>query len=301
MMRAFALSMAVILFLSACAKAPIATPAKPIPTLEVRPTLTPSGTPTITPLPPMAACANARSGLRLRKEPNAEAEVIARIPNGECFSVYGHSADNTWFWISYRDNQGWASAQFVALQGDITLLPVVDFVAATPTPSITPTSSPSPLPTMTMTAVAPTPLPSMTAIPTTAVPTLTAIPPSAVPTKAPPTLTATPFGTPAPTSTLTPLPTATLFTMLCANTGFFLSQKVQCRIERAYCSYEPLTSGSPTFCYDAPYPSNNFTMLVYGADWSDLDGRCLIISGTVTEYRGKPEIEVTSREQIAYC
>ena len=75
-----------------------------------------------------------------------------------------------------------------------------------------------------------------------------------------------------------------------------------CRIDHAYCSYQPNVSGNPTFCNDAPYPNNDFTFLVWGQDWSDLDGRCLIVTGTVSLYKGMPQIEAQSRSQVMeYC
>ena len=75
-----------------------------------------------------------------------------------------------------------------------------------------------------------------------------------------------------------------------------------CRIDHAYCSYQPNVNGNPTFCNDAPYPNHDFTFLVWGQDWSDLDGRCLIVTGTVSLYKGMPQIEAQNRSQIMeYC
>ena len=74
-----------------------------------------------------------------------------------------------------------------------------------------------------------------------------------------------------------------------------------CRIQRAYCSYRPNVSGDPTFCNDAPYPNYNFTLLVWGSDWSDYNGQCLVIRGVVSVYGGKPQIEAGSRSQISLC
>jgi hypothetical protein len=75
-----------------------------------------------------------------------------------------------------------------------------------------------------------------------------------------------------------------------------------CIIENSYCSYQPNVKGKPTFCNDAPYPSNNFTYLVWGEDLSALTGHCLIISGKVVLYKGKPEIEAQSNSGFnGYC
>lgn len=76
---------------------------------------------------------------------------------------------------------------------------------------------------------------------------------------------------------------------------------VTCRIQRAHCDYRPDVSGAPTFCNDAPFGSHSFTLLVWGEDWSDYDGRCLTVTGLVTRYRGLPQIEATSRSQVDSC
>ena len=74
-----------------------------------------------------------------------------------------------------------------------------------------------------------------------------------------------------------------------------------CRIQSAHCDYRPDISGEPTFCNDAPFPSHSFTTLVWGEDWSDYDGRCLVVTGEVTRFRGLPQIVATSRAQVETC
>ncbi|MBI5295561.1 MAG: hypothetical protein HY869_08805 [Chloroflexi bacterium] len=87
---------------------------------------------------------------------------------------------------------------------------------------------------------------------------------------------------------------------LCFNT--VANEKyVTCKINRAYCSYEPGVSGKPTFCNDAPYPKHHFALVVWGSDWSDLNGYCLLVSGYVKIYDGKPQIIATSRSQVSFC
>lgn len=76
---------------------------------------------------------------------------------------------------------------------------------------------------------------------------------------------------------------------------------VTCRIGNAYCSYRPDVNGSPTFCNDAPFPNHSFTLLVWGQDWSDFDGQCLLVTGKITRFRGKPQIEATRRSQVEFC
>ena len=80
-----------------------------------------------------------------------------------------------------------------------------------------------------------------------------------------------------------------------------VGQTVTCRIAHAYCDYRPDVNGKPTFCNDAPYPGHEFTLLVWGQDWSDYDGKCLIVTGFVSRYKGKLQIEASSRSQTEFC
>jgi hypothetical protein len=70
----------------------------------------------------------------------------------------------------------------------------------------------------------------------------------------------------------------------------FTEGTITCRIQQASCSFHPSTKGKPTFCNDAQFPNHNFTYLVWGKDVSSLDGRCLILEGSVEIYKGKAEI-----------
>lgn len=89
--------------------------------------------------------------------------------------------------------------------------------------------------------------------------------------------------------------------LLCKDTSKMAGSVVKCKIPRAYCSYQPTTSGEPTFCNDALYPNHNFTFFVWGEDWSDYDGKCIIINGIVSIYQGKPQIEAFEHSQISSC
>jgi len=72
-----------------------------------------------------------------------------------------------------------------------------------------------------------------------------------------------------------------------------------CYIQKADCSYQPGTNGQPTFCNDAPYPNNNFALVAWGSDWSDFDGKRIVVKGQVYLYNGKPQIEGIRRSQVA--
>lgn len=100
--------------------------------------------------------------------------------------------------------------------------------------------------------------------------------------------------------TYTPRPTVSSM-MPCSQTINSIGDSVSCKIERASCDYLPDTNGSPTFCNDKPYPNQDFALVVFGENWSDLDGYCLVVRGVVQIYRGTPQIVASSRSQVSYC
>lgn len=63
---------------------------------------------------------------------------------------------------------------------------------------------------------------------------------------------------------------------------------------------------SPTFLdFGPPFPNQEFTVLIWGADRDKLGyapeslaGERICVSGTITEFKGKPEIKVTEASQI---
>lgn len=89
--------------------------------------------------------------------------------------------------------------------------------------------------------------------------------------------------------------------LLCRNTNKYIGDYVTCKIPRAYCSYQPNVNGSPTFCNDAPYPNHDFTYVIWGRDFSSLDDQCLLISGYVSMYKGKLQIESEDNPNYSYC
>ncbi|MFC2063709.1 SH3 domain-containing protein [Chloroflexota bacterium] len=106
--------------------------------------------------------------------------------------------------------------------------------------------------------------------------------------------------TPYKTSTQAPTKTSSSI-LLCANTYSLSGKYVTCKIPKAYCFYRPDVNSNPTFCNDAPYPSDKFTLVAWEQDWSNYNGMCLIVSGYVEIYKGKPQIEGTSRSQVKSC
>jgi uncharacterized protein YraI len=116
-----------------------------------------------------------------------------------------------------------------------------------------------------------------------------------------PTASIRPTSTPKPlvraTNTLQPLPSRSM--VLCSEAP--LGERVSCQLPQAYCDYLPDVNGNPTFCNDRPYPSNDFQMVVWGEDWSALDGACIVISGYVEAYNGRLQIEALSPSQVSFC
>ena len=61
--------------------------------------------------------------LRVRAEPNAEAEVIYGVREGESYKVLAISDDGEWVQLAIADapgGAGWASANFVSVNGEIS-------------------------------------------------------------------------------------------------------------------------------------------------------------------------------------
>ena len=70
--------------------------------------------------------------------------------------------------------------------------------------------------------------------------------------------------------------------------------------------YAAQSRGTPTFInLDKPYPNQVFTILIWGEDLAKFhkpaswEGKRLCATGTITLYRGSPEIVVKSGNQLA--
>lgn len=257
------------ILLTACStptSIPTATRVKASPAPSSSPSPLPSATFTTTPFPTLVGCVSGVNTLRMREGPGTQYEILRGLPSGTCFNIYGLNQDRSWAWINFDHTFGWVSIQYVSIEGDPNILSIVaDNV------------SPSPFPTEGL-VFAYTQSPSFTKTNT----------PRPVPTNTK-KKTATPYV----------IPTQTI--ILCANAPANTGKLITCKIPRAYCTYDPSSPGDPTFCNDARYPNHHFTLVVWGSDWSDLDGYCLLVSGYVTTYQGKPQIEATSRSQVSFC
>jgi uncharacterized protein YraI len=202
----------------------------------------------------------------MRSGPGTQFEVTNGLTSETCFAVYGFNDDQSWAWIDADGEFGWVSVEFSSIEGNKDILPVM---SENVTASEFPTNSALSVVTQT---------------------------PKSSPTK---TKTLRPSPTITPKKTSTPFLIPTKDIILCSNAPAYTN--VTCKIKRAYCSYQPSTSGQPTFCNDFPYPNNQFTFLVWGSDWSDLDGYCLIVSGYIDMYAGEPQIVASSRSQVSFC
>jgi uncharacterized protein YgiM (DUF1202 family) len=89
--------------------------------------------------------------LRVRALPVEDAEIVARVTEGNTYPVIGISSDGEWLQIEVDEapeGSGWVSAEFVTLAGDITNIPIVDVpmpvatATADPTEEATPEATP---------------------------------------------------------------------------------------------------------------------------------------------------------------
>ena len=87
----------------------------------------------------------------------------------------------------------------------------------------------------------------------------------------------------------------------CSEASSFVGEEITCQIISVHCSYRPDIDGQPTFCNDGPYPNHDFTLLVWGSNWCDYDGQCIVVSGFVSRYEGKLQIVAESRSQVSKC
>ena len=91
------------------------------------------------------------------------------------------------------------------------------------------------------------------------------------------------------------------YMMPCFETAGLIGDHISCRIEKAVCDYLPSLEGSPTICNDQPYPDHNFALVAFGKDWSEYDGKCLIVSGHLKIDKGVLEIQASQRSQVSHC
>lgn len=123
----------------------------------------------------------------------------------------------------------------------------------------------------------------------------------------PPTATSTATRTATPTVTPTATPEGPAVTPS-EQAAKLLGKTATIEVKRGYCSYMPRVTGAPTFCNDRAFPNHFFTLVVWGkerARWNpppeSWDGKCFRITGTVSSFREKPQIEATTASQVVAC
>ena len=87
--------------------------------------------------------------------------------------------------------------------------------------------------------------------------------------------------------------------ILASDARAYIGQNVTIRIGYAYCFFD--WDLPATFCNDQRFPNHHFTMLKWDKDWSEYDGICILVSGKVSTFQGKPQIIVGSRSQVSTC
>ena len=91
------------------------------------------------------------------------------------------------------------------------------------------------------------------------------------------------------------------YTVPCFDAVKHVGGFVLCKVERAYCDYLPDIEGSPTLCNDRPHPDHSFALIVFGKDWSEYDGQCILVSGYLEIDRGVLKIQALERSQVSSC
>jgi hypothetical protein len=81
----------------------------------------------------------------------------------------------------------------------------------------------------------------------------------------------------------------------------FIGEVITVHVDVSYCAYKPEVTGAPTFCNDQPFPNHTFTYLMWGVDLSQFDAQCVLVTGEIVEYDGKPQIVVENEDQIMPC
>ncbi len=121
--------------------------ATPIPSSPMPAEPSPTPIPTDRPVPPQAEVTVDR--LNVRNGPGTNYARIGSVSLGHKAEIVGRNADSSWIVIKYNDGQGWISAQYVNITGDVNNLAVIEASAA-PAPvqvaASRPTNTPLPPP-----------------------------------------------------------------------------------------------------------------------------------------------------------
>mgnify|MGYP001062214606 CR=1 FL=1 len=83
-------------------------------------TPTPEPTPTL----PNPCIGLVLYNLRLRVEPDHEAETLLTIPYDTTITIYGRNADSSWWYVIYDDQTGWVDGEFMEVSSSCADVPV---------------------------------------------------------------------------------------------------------------------------------------------------------------------------------
>lgn len=75
------------------------------------------------------------SRLNVRSAPTVGDNVLTTIGRGQSFPATGRTGDNAWIQITVNGQNGWSSARYLALSGDINALPVIEGQGGGPAPA----------------------------------------------------------------------------------------------------------------------------------------------------------------------
>jgi hypothetical protein len=87
----------------------------------------------------------------------------------------------------------------------------------------------------------------------------------------------------------------------CFETANRVGDQITCRMEKAYCDYLPDLEGNPTVCIDRPAPDHTFALVALDRDWSEYDGKCLLVTGYLEVDWGVLQIHALRRSQVSVC
>lgn len=95
---------------------------------------------------------DASSNLNLRRDPNSNAEAIAKIPSQSQLNVLGRNGDGNWLEVEFNAQQGWIASAFVAVSRNGKPYRIADLKNLTKEPDTAASITPGPSPTGTLTA-----------------------------------------------------------------------------------------------------------------------------------------------------
>ena len=97
-------------------------PATPSPTRWTYSTMTPVPTSTL----PTPCLATVDYNLRLRVEPDRDAETLLVIPFSTTITISGRNEDATWWFAQHEGQSGWVDGEFITRSASCNALPSVD-------------------------------------------------------------------------------------------------------------------------------------------------------------------------------